>query len=68
MKIVINDFTRPELEAIKSAANFSADETMLFELRSRKMTFEECADEMCMSVSTVKRLNKKIISKIIRVL
>ena len=64
----IPDFTKPEIDFIKENANFTAQEAMLFDLRNGEHSLEECAELMNISVSTVKRINKKIKSKIIRIL
>ena len=64
----IPDFTKPEIDFIKENANFTAQEAMLFALRTREHCLEECAELMNISVSTVKRINKKMKAKIIRIL
>lgn len=64
----IPDFTRPEIERIKADANFTAQETELFMLRNKEYSLEVCAEMMSVSVSTVKRINKKMISKIIKII
>ena len=64
----IPDFTRPEIEYIKENANFTEQENSLFDLRNRENSLENCAEEMNISLSTVKRINKRIKSKIIRIL
>lgn len=64
----IPDFTKPEIEFIKANANFTAQEATLFDLRNNEHCLEECAEFMNISISTVKRINKKMKSKIIRIL
>ena len=65
MKIV--DFTLPELNHFRENCNFTRDEKTLFEYRVQEYPLEECAELMNVSVSTVKRINKRVKNKIIRV-
>lgn len=60
-------FTKREIEYCIEECNFTPTEETLFLLRCRDMTLEQCAEEMNVSVSTVKRLSKKMKSKILRV-
>lgn len=64
----IPDFTKPEIEYIKKQANFTKQETELFLLRNNEHSLEECAEMMNVSISTVKRINKKMKSKIIKII
>lgn len=64
----IPDFTRLEIEYIKSQANFPAQESELFDLRNSEPPLEVCAELMNVSLSTVKRINKKMKAKIIKIL
>ena len=64
----IPDFTLPEINKIKFLANFTAQESELFDLRNKEHSIEECAEIMNVSVSTIKRINSKMKSKIIRVI
>ncbi len=64
----ISDFTKKELNDVKEKSNFTAQEAKLFDLRNQEYCFEECAELMNISVSTVYRINKKMKSKIIRVI
>lgn len=64
----IPDFTLPEINKIKTFANFTKQEEMLFDLRNKEVSLEQCAEIMSVSVSTVKRINNKVKSKIIRVI
>lgn len=63
----IYDFTVPELNYFRQNCNFTREERMLFEYRSKNIPLEQCAELMSVSVSTVKRLSRKVNSKIIRV-
>lgn len=64
----IYDFTQPELEYFRRTCNFTPDERTLFEYRSREYPLERCAELMNVSVATVKRLSRRVNSKIIRVI
>lgn len=60
----ICDFVNSELEHIRSEANFTNEEMILFNMRANNIPLEECAERMNLSVSTAYRLHKKIKSKI----
>lgn len=64
----IPDFTRKEIDYIIEAANFTKQEKELFILRNDEYSLECCAELMNVSVSTVKRINKRMKNKIIRIL
>ena len=64
----IPDFTKIEIEFIKKNANFTLAEEELFNLRNMEYTYEMCAEDMNVSLSTVRRINKKMIAKIIKIL
>ena len=63
----IYDFTIPELNYFREYCNFTSDERTLFEYRARNIPLEQCAELMNVSVSTIKRLSRKVNNKIIRV-
>ena len=60
-------FTKPEIEYCIEECNFTPQEETLFLLRCRDIPLEQCAEEMNISVSTVKRLSGKMKNKILRV-
>lgn len=64
----IPDFTIPEIEQIKSMANFTKSEETLFDLRNSEHSIEECAEIMHVSKSTIDRLNRKMKDKIWKVI
>lgn len=64
----IPDFTKPELNFIKENANFTKQERELFDLRNQEYSLEYCAELMNVSVSTVKRIYKRVKNKIYRIL
>ena len=63
----IHDFTVPELNYFREYCNFTDEERMLFDYRSKNIPLETCAEIMNVSLSTAKRMNKKIQNKIIKV-
>lgn len=64
----IPDFTKKEINDIIEMANFTKQEKELFLLRNDEYSLECCAEKMNVSASTVYRINKKMKSKIIRVI
>ena len=60
----ICEFTRPEIRFILAEGNFTEDENILFLLRCDDVPLERCAELMNVSVSTVKRLNRRLKDKI----
>lgn len=63
----IYSFTRPELDYFELECNFTSDELELFRLRAKAVPLESCAEQMNVSVSTVKRLSRRVNDKIERV-
>ena len=63
----VYDFTVPELNHFRENCNFTDDERALFEYRSKGIPLEQCAELMNVSVSTIKRISRKVNNKIIRV-
>ena len=68
MILSMPDFTKPELDYIRKLANFTEREERLFDLRSKDIPHERCAEIMNFSLSTEKRINKKMINKILKLL
>lgn len=68
MRNIIPDFTKPEQEYIKSNANFTDRESILFELRNKEHSLEFCAEAMNVGMTTIKKINKKMITKITKVI
>lgn len=62
------DFTIPEIKYLMDQANFTKEEEVLFNLRIRNLTLDECAEIMNMSMSTINRLSKRVQDKIKRVI
>lgn len=63
----VYDFTVPQLAYYEEFCNFSPQESALFDLRKKGVPLERCAEMMNVSVSTVKRMSRRVNSKIIRV-
>lgn len=64
----IPNFTKPELNYIIEQANLTEREETLLWLRNNEHSLEECAEIMGYSITTVKRINKGLKAKIIRIL
>lgn len=60
----IREFTKPEIRYLLAECNFTSDERTLFDMRCADVPLEECAERMNVSLSTAKRLNKRIKCKI----
>ena len=60
----ICEFTKPEIRYLLAECNFTEDENSLFLLRCDDVPLERCAELMNVSVSTVKRLNRRLKDKI----
>ena len=67
-KLKICDFVNSELEHIRSEANFTNEEMILFNMRAKDIPLEECAERMNLSVSTIYRLHKKVKIKVEKLL
>ena len=60
----ICEFVKPEIDYFLAEGNFTEDENILFLLRCDDVPLERCAELMNVSVSTVKRLNRRLKDKI----
>lgn len=63
----IYDFTMPELNYFRDNCNFTKEEQMLFEYRAKNIPLETIAEIMNISVSTAKRISRRVNNKIIRI-
>lgn len=68
MRNIIPEFTKIELDYIIANANFTERELKLFELRNKEYSYEDCAEEMNVCMTTVKKIAKKTMAKIIKVI
>lgn len=66
--MIVSDFTVPELDRFRDKCNFVGNELMVFELRSQGIPLEQIAEILNMSVENVKKVSRKVNSKIIRVI
>lgn len=64
--MVISDFTKPELDYFWENCNFVGAEKEVFDLRSQGVPLEIIAEALNMSVDNIKRLSRKVNTKIIR--
>lgn len=62
----IYDFTEPELQYFRINCNFTKEELMMFEYRAKNISLEYCAEIMNISLSTAKRISRRINNKIIK--
>ena len=65
--MVVSDFTVPELDLFRQYCNFVGRERDVFELRSQGIPLEEIAERLNMSVDGIKKVSKKVNSKISRI-
>ena len=63
----ICSFTRKEIEYFINECNFTDFELQLFNMRCKDIPLEKCAEEMNISISTVKRISKAMKNKILKV-
>ena len=61
------DFTVPELNYFRKYCNFTPEEKELFEYRAKNIPLETCAEIMNVSISTAKRISRRVNNKIIRI-
>jgi orotate phosphoribosyltransferase-like protein len=64
----IYSFTNAELQYFRDNCNFTDDERICFELRSKDLSNVQIADKMNVSLSKVCRLVKRVKIKILKVL
>lgn len=64
--MIIYDFTEPQLAYYLEFANFSSQEEMLYNLRKRGSTLEQCAEAMHCEMTTVKKISRRVNKKIIQ--
>ena len=66
--MVISDFTNVELDVLREQCNFVNTEKDVFELRSQGLSLELIAEMLNMSVGGIKKISKKVNTKIGKVL
>ena len=60
----INDFTLPQIEYYRTFCNFDEREAALFELRSKNIPLERCAE--ILQYEDVKKLSQRVNRKVIQ--
>lgn len=66
--IQLYDFTVPELDTFRELCNFTPDELMYFELKSKKKSNVEISLTMNVSEPQVSKLAKRVRRKIIKII
>lgn len=66
--MIIADFTKPELDMLRDNCNFVGREADLFEMRSQGIDLETIAEVLNMSVDGIKKVSRKVNTKISKVL
>lgn len=64
----LSDFTMPEVRHLVAECNFTKEEFVVFKLLTEGCTIENVAEITNYSESTIKRIHKKIWSKIDRLM
>lgn len=62
MKLYV--YTKKDMNYFLDECNFTPDEEKLFRLRCQEHTLEYCAEQMNVSISTIKRLSRRVNNKI----
>lgn len=65
--MIISDFTEIELEYYRDRCNFVGYEIDVFELRSKGIPLETIAEQMNMSVDGIKKVSRKVNTKISKI-
>ena len=65
MKLYV--FTKKDIDYFLLECNFTPAEEQLFRLRCQEYPLEYCAEQMNVSISTAKRLSRRVNDKIIKV-
>ena len=66
--MIISDFTEIELEYFRHTCNFVGHEKDVFRLRSEGIPLEDISEMMNLSVDSIKRISRKVNTKIQKVL
>ena len=62
----IRDLTMSEADYLQAVCNFTKDESTLFEMRLQDISLDDCAEQMNISLPTVKRISQRVNAKINR--
>lgn len=61
---IIPDFNAEKREYFRRECNFTPREEKLYDLRNQECSLEECAEIMHCSESTINRISKRMLKKI----
>lgn len=64
----ISNFTKPELDFLRENCNFDDIQLKVFNMRAKHIPQTEIAENLNMSIENVRKISRKINSKIIRVI
>lgn len=64
----VPNLTQDEINHILEKANFTEQQEELFRLRNKEYSYEICAEKMNVSLSTAKRIGKRMNEKIKRIM
>lgn len=64
---IIPEFTKIELDYIIENANFTDQELKFFKLRNKEYSQELCAEEMDFGITTIKKISKRTMNKVMKV-
>lgn len=62
--MIISDYTEIELEHFRNMCNFVGHEKMVFRMRSEGIPLETIAEEMNLSIDSIKKISRKVNTKI----
>ena len=65
--MIISDYTEIELEHFRNMCNFVGHEINVFRMRSEGLPLETIAEEMNLSIDSVKKISRKVNRKINKV-
>jgi hypothetical protein len=67
-KMMISDFTMPELEYLRQQCNFVNLEKDVFELRAQGIPLERIAEQLNISPDYARKLSQRVNKKIIKII
>lgn len=65
--MIISDFTQPELDIFWKECNFVGHERDVFRLRGLGVPLEVIAEELNLSVDSIKKISRKVNTKITKI-
>lgn len=63
----VSELTVPELDMCREKCNFIGLEQIVFEMRSQGIPLEQIAEAVDMSVDGIKKISRKVNTKIIKI-